>query len=231
MFVKLFILIILLPTMAAVGRPVTTPAFLQEFVHRLEHSPIVNLGNSKQLRKMLNIRTAGLAQPLIGSALLVAAEEGYTNAITKLLPFSDHNHLDLVLTKAAKAGQLEVVTLAVERGATARWSALQHAATAGHLEVVAWLVREADTDPSASDVLQQAAAAGQLQIVQWLIREAHVKGSNWALLAATAADQLEVVRWLVTEGRVTNIDGALRCAIEKDCSVELQQLLLELGAD
>ena len=228
---KLLILLTLLQMEGAAGRPETARTLLRGFVKELNHGNVVDRGSIVALAKTLGIKTAGLSRLFIGSALLVAAEEGYVDAAAQLFALDASDYSDVVLGRGAQAGQLEVVVLAVEHGAIAVWSALSHAAGAGHLEVVKWLVREAGVPPEDGEALRRAAAAGQLEVVKWLLTKAGVKGRNWAVLDAVVENQLEVVRWLIVTAGATNLNGALRHAVRQGSSVEMLNLLVELGAE
>jgi hypothetical protein len=111
--------------------------------------------------------------------------------------YYDSSAEDLVLDTAAECGQLDIVNLAIEKGATNFNSALYGACYRGRINVVHLMLEKGAT--AFNDCLYGACRRGHLEIAK-LILDKGATNLNECLYAACGGDHVEVVKLLIEKG-------------------------------
>ncbi len=119
--------------------------------------------------------------------------------------------------EAAWGGHLEALQWLREN--KCRWNAVEaahHAAEAGHVHVLEWMLREASARGAPAPLDEKtcafAAWGGQLATLQWLRRRG-TPWKRWTCSYAAARGQLEVLQWARAEGCEWNGRTTSRAAL------------------
>lgn len=132
--------------------------------------------------------------------LMTAAEFGHLNIVHYLIDHKIsyiHYMHDLVLCRAAKSGNIELIDTLIQKGCDVHnnKNPLSVAALNGHLKLVQHLVEHHHCDIHAgnNDALIYAATHGQLPVVQYLIQKgANIHALNDQIIYDSATYQCEI---------------------------------------
>ncbi len=124
--------------------------------------------------------------------------------------------VNMVLTMAAKEGELPLIVYALNKGASIHPKVLNTAIDGGHIEIVQYLIEKGANIHD--DALVSASRHGYYEIVKYLIEHgANIHAHDgFALQVAAANGHLDIVKYLVTQGANIHIDNnfALKAARE-----------------
>jgi ankyrin repeat protein len=157
------------------------------------------------------------------------------------------------MTYAAKGGNMDIVKLMIEKGATAFNSSMMYAAEEGHMEIVKLMIEKGATYFNAGLIIvagrgymeivklmiekgatnfnsgmNYAAGGGHMEIVKLMI-EKGATDFNWAISYAAEGGHIEIVKFLIEKG-ATNFNIAMTTAAEEGY-MKIVKLLIEKGAD
>jgi ankyrin repeat protein len=189
------------------------------------------------------------------SALMAAGFNGYTDIVQVILEHTPSNNqlgnLNALLIGAAAGGQVNLVNMAIQNGATDLDSALAAAAEQGQIGMIDLLRQSGAQDlnralreaarhnrvatiqhliqAGATDLygaLNAAASTGQLESIENLLQQCQ-RGAmdlNLALYFAASGHNLDVIRTLIQAG-ATDLNTALRAAARSGNLSNIKELI------
>jgi thiamine pyrophosphokinase len=138
------------------------------------------------------------------------AAEGGQMEIVKLMIEKGATDFDSAMREAAEGGQMEIVKLMIEKGATDFDWAMNYASEGGHMEIVKLLIEKGATDFDWG--MNEAARGGNMEIVKFMI-EKGATDFNWAMTNAAEGGHMEIVKLMIGKG-ATDFNTAMADAAE-----------------
>ncbi len=126
----------------------------------------------------------------------------------------------------AQSGDMYIVQLLLEKGATDYDSGLQGAAAGGHMDIVQLMLEKGATNYDLG--LIRSAGDGHMDIVQLMIEKGATDYDS-GLQGAAAGGHMDIVQLMLEKG-ATNYDSGLNLAAYGG-HMDIVQLMLEKGAD
>jgi ankyrin repeat protein len=129
---------------------------------------------------------------IFNTAMGYAAEGGQME-IVKLMIEKGATKFNLAMMSASYGGQMEIVKLMIEKGATYFNTAMYESAKGGKIEIVKFMIEKGATEFNLA--MMSAAYGGQMEIVKLMI-EKGATDFNTAMKEAGEEGQMEIVNYL-----------------------------------
>jgi Ankyrin repeats (3 copies) len=117
---------------------------------------------------------------------------------------------DIAMAYASEGGQMEIVKLMIEKGATHFIWAMADAARGGHIEIVKFMIEKVATDFNWT--MRNAARGGHIKIVKLMI-EKGATDFNWTMRNAAEEGHMDIVKLMIEKG-ATDFNLAMNYAAE-----------------
>jgi Ankyrin repeats (3 copies) len=147
---------------------------------------------------------------IFGWAMAYAAEGGQIE-IVKLMIEKGATDFDWAMREAAEGGRMEIVKLMIEKGATGFNNSMIWASRGGEMEIVKLMMEKGAT--KFNKVMVVAARGGQMEIVKLMI-EKGAMDFNTVIAEAAEGGQMEIVKLMIEKG-ATDFDKAMENAVRE----------------
>jgi Ankyrin repeats (3 copies) len=135
------------------------------------------------------------------------------------------NIFDRGMAWAAGGGNMEIVKLMIEKGATDFNTAMENAAYGGQMEIVKFMISKGSTDFDWAMIF--GAEGGKMEIVKFMIEKGATDFDS-TMSSAANGGHMEIVKFMIEKG-ATDFDGAMKIAAGGG-HMEIVKFMIEKGA-